>query len=94
MEMTAFGNTNYPFHSFKFYEAARNGNKGWHIRGDFEWQMYAVVEYNTCRPPKITVKPLSTTIQTTPRTLTAKIEGVSDCGGKVDSVMLQLEYDF
>ena len=73
-EAWAYGNTATPFHSYKFYEALRGANRGWHIRGDFEWQMYAVVEYTKDRAPKIvSLQKLFTTLQTGTRTVKATV---------------------
>ncbi len=76
MEMWAYGNTKSPYHSLKFYEAPRTGtgSKGWHIRGDFEWQIYVLVEYSTSPAPRITLQKLFTTLSTSPRTVKVTIQ--------------------
>lgn len=69
----------YPYHSIKFYEGTPTSNYGWQIR-DYEWHMYVIVAYTTCRPPKITYTQLRTTVKTTPRKVSATIYGY-DCDG-------------
>jgi len=82
MEMWAYANTATPFHSYKFYETDLSRPKGWHIRGDFEWQMYVIVEYTTDTPPKINnLQQLKTAFNTNPRTVSANITDDNPTGG-------------
>ncbi|NUN70375.1 MAG: T9SS type A sorting domain-containing protein, partial [Bacteroidetes bacterium] len=72
----------HPYHSFKFYPNGRLSaiDRGWWMRGDFEWGMYMVVEYTKNPRPKIITKRLLNTATTQPRPVTAaiKVEKVSD----------------
>ncbi len=72
-----------PYHSFKYYETGRTApaNAGWHMRGDYEWGMYAVVEYTTDRPPKVVVGSYGTTLNTAARTISATITDDNPGGG-------------
>jgi hypothetical protein len=71
MEILSYANQNpAPYHSFKFYEQGRTGttDKGWHLRGDYEWGMYVVIEYTSgCRQNIYYSPTLSTTLSTLPR---------------------------
>jgi hypothetical protein len=84
MEMLSFPNTaSAPYHSFKWYEQGRTVgvDKGWHMRGDYEWGMYTVIEYTTDRAPKVVVPVYSTTLKTTARAITATITDDNPGGG-------------
>jgi len=71
MEILSYPNANPPpYHSYKFYETGRTSaaDKGWYIRGDFEFGMYVVIEYTYVRNPEIIPCSLfQTTLKTTPR---------------------------
>ncbi len=90
MEILSWANTaGAPYHSLKYYETGRTSpdNKGWHLRGDYEWGMYVVVEYTTCTPPRFIVNSLGTTLSTDPREVCFTF-APGDCGGTpVDSTM-------
>ena len=78
MEILSYANQNpAPYHSFKFYEQGRTGttDKGWHLRGDYEWGMYVVIEYATggCRPGVYGLPNYSTTLSTLPRKICVKV---------------------
>jgi hypothetical protein len=77
-----------PFHSLKFYETGRTApsNAGWHLRGDYEWGMYVVVEYCTDRPPRFIVDRLGSTFNTNPRKVNATIDGISRCYGPYEPI--------
>jgi hypothetical protein len=81
-EVASMPNPEHPFHSYKFYPRGRlaTTDRGWWLRGDFEWGMYMVVEYTAVPKPKITTKKLLNTAATTQRTISAvvKTQNVSD----------------
>ncbi len=85
MEILSWENTNpAPFHSYKFYETGRTGSndKGWHLRGDYEWGMYVVIEYTTDKSPSIVLQDLvQTTFKTTPRPITVTVTDENPGGG-------------
>lgn len=85
MEILSFPNTNpAPYHSFKWYEGGRSApgtDNGWHMRGDYEWGFYVVIEYTGDRPPKITPNTYSTTLKTTSRSIVANITDDNPGGG-------------
>ena len=73
-----------PFHSLKYYEKGRlsTTDGGWWVRTDYEWGMYVIVEYTKDRGPVIKdVTILGTTLQTTPREVTATITDDNPEGG-------------
>ncbi len=72
-----------PYHSLKWYEHEGRGlgYNGWWLRGDYDWGMYVMIEYTTDRSPVITVPVYSTTLKTTPRTITATITDDNPGGG-------------
>jgi hypothetical protein len=71
-----------PYHSLKFYETASGVYfNGWYLRGDYDWGMYVLIEYTTDRSPSISVPVYSTTMKTTPRTITATITDDNPGGG-------------
>ncbi|MBP6671809.1 MAG: hypothetical protein KA247_01610, partial [Bacteroidetes bacterium] len=48
MEILSWANTNAaPYHSLKYYEQGRTGadDKGWHLRGEYEFGMFVVVHH-------------------------------------------------
>jgi hypothetical protein len=78
MEILSYANQNpAPYHSFKFYEQGRTGttDKGWHLRGDYEWGMYVVIEYTSGCSPRIIPSTLSTTLSTLPRKVCVTVHG-------------------
>lgn len=81
-EVTSLANPDPPFHSYKFYPRGRlsSEDRGWWLRGDFEWGMYMVVEYSSPPKPKITSQKLLNTAITQQRKLTTtiKTQNVSD----------------
>lgn len=90
LEILSWANANpAPFHSYKWYEVGRavlTGNPptrdaGWHLRGDYEWGMFVVLEYTGDRPPKVTLPTLLTTLSTSPRPITATITDDNPGGG-------------
>lgn len=85
MEILSWANTNpAPFHSYKFYETGRtsSNDKGWHLRGDYEWGMYVVMEYTSVPPTRITIHgTIATTLKTTPRPITATVTDDNPGGG-------------
>jgi hypothetical protein len=86
MELLSWPNTNpSPFHSLKWYETsgpARYVDKGWHLRGDYEWGMYVVIEYTTDRSPKIELQgSVLTTLLTSSRPITVKVTDDNPGGG-------------
>ena len=83
-----------PFHSFKFYELGRSSpaDAGWHMRGDYEWGMYVVMEYSGDPGPKIVPFQYGTTLQTTPRLLQATITDNNFTGGSVGVASAYLKY--
>ncbi|MCX6137934.1 MAG: T9SS type A sorting domain-containing protein [Ignavibacteriales bacterium] len=85
LTLAAFSSLGYPYHSIKFYEGTPTSNYGWQIRAH-EWKWYAIVEYWETPPPKISLQRLSTTLKTSPRTVTATIR--SDGPGGLKSVEL------
>lgn len=72
----------HPFHSFKFYPRGRLSgiDRGWWMRGDFEWGMYMIVEYTTNPRPKIITRRLLNSATTAPRTVNTavKMESATD----------------
>ncbi|MCK9407630.1 MAG: T9SS type A sorting domain-containing protein [Bacteriovoracaceae bacterium] len=93
MEILSAGSAGAPYHSFKYYETGRSGpaDAGWHLRGDYEWGMYVVIEYTTDRAPKIvSLDRLFTTLKTTSRVVNAVVTDDNPGGGPagVDSVRL------
>ncbi len=85
MEILSYPNGNpAPFHSYKWYETGRNSatDKGWHLRGDYEWGMYTVIEYTTDRAPKVElVGSYNTTLKTTTRPIEVKVTDDNPGGG-------------
>lgn len=81
-EVTSLANPDPPFHSYKFYPRGRlsSADRGWWLRGDFEWGMYMVVEYFSAPKPKITAKKLLNTAISLPRkaSATVKMQSVGD----------------
>jgi len=76
-----------PYHSLKFYEirTAAANTPGWQIRG-YEWGMYVVMEYTSCRAPKLTVSPiLGTTLSTLARKICLTVSGF-ECASPADTV--------
>jgi hypothetical protein len=100
MEILAWPNTTgAPYHSFKFYEIGRTGaaDAGWHVRGEYEWGMYVVVEMMSPPHAKISVGTYGTTVHTGPRQITATIWGDTP-GGIASSYLftkrgVQARYD-
>ncbi|MFA5832367.1 MAG: T9SS type A sorting domain-containing protein [Bacteroidota bacterium] len=90
MEILSWTNLNpAPYHSYKWYENGRSApgvDNGWHLRGDYEWGMYVVIDYCTDRPPRFFVNPVSTTFGTFPVKVTATIDGWGGCGIPYESV--------
>lgn len=72
-----------PYHSYKYYETGRTAasNAGWHMRGDYEWGMYVVIEYTGDRAPKVTVGAYGTTLNTAPRAIAATVTDDNPGGG-------------
>ncbi|MFA5832368.1 MAG: T9SS type A sorting domain-containing protein [Bacteroidota bacterium] len=92
MEILSWANANTPpYHSYKWYETGRLSpglDNGWHMRGDYEWGMYVVIEYTTCRPPTfriLTPTSFNTTLSTKPRDLCFEIIP-GGCNGFFDSL--------
>ncbi len=85
MELLSWANANpAPYHSFKWYETGRASttDKGWHLRGDYEWGMYTVIEYTTDRAPAISlVGSYNTTLKTTTRPIEVKVTDDNPGGG-------------
>lgn len=91
MEILSWPKTNPgPYHSFKWYEIGRNSvtgvppvrDAGWHMRGDYEWGMFVIVEYTSDRGPKISI-PIDyrTIMHPTPRLITATVTDDNPSGG-------------
>ena len=81
MEIGSVAATAAPYHSYKYYESGRTApsNAGWHLRGDFEWGMYVVIEYIGCRAPRVTLPSYGTQVIPGPREICfTVIEG--ECG--------------
>lgn len=74
-EIISAPNPDPPFHSLKFYPRGRLStiDRGWWIRGDFDWGMYVVVEYTSRPRPKIVTRKLLNTASTASRSITANI---------------------
>ncbi len=95
MEIFTWPNKNpAPFHSLKWYETGRisAADKGWHLRGDYEWGMYVVIEYTKDRSPKIELQgEVKTTLQNFARPITVKVTDDNPDGGNsgVKSVYLK-----
>lgn len=84
-----------PYHSFKWYESGRlsANDKGWWWRPDYEWGMYAVVEYTTDRPAKITgMSALGTTLSTSSREVSATVTDDNPGGGAAGVASAYLKY--
>ena len=85
MEILSMENTlSAPFHSFKFYETGRtaSSNAGWHLRGDYEWGMYVVMEYTSIPGLRIDkLETYSTTLSGSPREIVAWIFDDNPGGG-------------
>jgi hypothetical protein len=84
MEILAVAAAGAPYHSYKYYETGRTApaNAGWHMRGDYEWGMYVVIEYTGDRAPKISGVPAyGTTLSTSARPMTATITDDNPGGG-------------
>jgi hypothetical protein len=85
MQVMAAPNTNTTkeYHSFKFYRQGRTApwNAGWHLRGDYEWWMFVIVELVSDRAPKISVGSYNTTLSTGGRTIEADITDDNPAGG-------------
>ncbi|MFA6440171.1 MAG: T9SS type A sorting domain-containing protein, partial [Bacteriovoracaceae bacterium] len=81
MELLSAQSIASPYHSLKFYETGRTApeNAGWHLRGDYEWGMYVVVEYCSDRPPRFIVDRLPTTLSADPRVVNATIDNIYFC---------------
>ncbi|MFA6456805.1 MAG: hypothetical protein WCW40_08290, partial [Bacteroidota bacterium] len=81
-EVTSFPNPEHPFHSYKFYPRGRlsSADRGWWLRGDFEWGMFMIVEYTTAPRPKVSIAKLLNSAVTHERILSAtvKTQSVSD----------------
>ncbi len=75
-EVASLPNPDPPFHSYKFYPRGRlsTTDRGWWLRGDFDWGMYMVVEYFSAPKPKVTSEKLLNTAVLTPRTITAVVK--------------------
>lgn len=71
MEILSIASSGAPYHSLKYYETGRTApaNAGWHLRGDYEWGMYVVMEYTGCRGPRFVVPFVGNTTSTTARTV-------------------------
>jgi len=87
-EVASFPNPEYPFHSYKFYPRGRlsSNDRGWWLRGDFEWGMFMVVEYTSAPRPKVTISKLLNSAVTQERRLTATVK----TGSVNDPVDVQL----
>ncbi len=74
-EIVSMPNPDPPFHSYKFYPRGRlsSSDKGWWLRGDFEWGMFMVVEYFAAPKPKLSVRKLLNTASLSPRTVRATV---------------------
>jgi hypothetical protein len=83
MEILALAAAGAPYHSYKYYETGRTAasNAGWHMRGDYEWGMYVVIEYTTDRAPKVVVGSYGTTLNTAARAIAATITDDNPGGG-------------
>jgi hypothetical protein len=79
-EVLSLPNPDHPFHSYKFYPRGRlsSADRGWWLRGDFEWGIYMVVDYTGIPKPKITVKKLLNTAVSSARQLTATVKTQSE----------------
>jgi hypothetical protein len=85
MEILSVAAAGAPYHSYKYYETGRTAptNAGWHLRGDYEWGMYVVIEYTTDddRIRISNVPAYGTTLSLKPRMITATITGSNPGGG-------------
>jgi len=84
MEILAVAATGAPYHSYKFYETGRTApaNAGWHLRGDYEWGMYVLIEYTGDRAPKfVTVPAYGTTLSTSARAISPVVTDDNPSGG-------------
>jgi len=85
MEILSYPSANPPpYHSYKFYETGRTSaaDKGWHMRGDYEWGMYVVIEYTTDKSPTIVLQGVvQTAFKTTPRPITVTVTDENPGGG-------------
>lgn len=94
MEILSWANANpAPYHSFKWYEGGRSApgtDNGWHMRGDYEWGMYTVIEYTTDRAPSVVVGSYSTTLKTTPRAISATVKDDNPGGGSAGVASVRL----
>jgi hypothetical protein len=83
LEILSVSSAGAPYHSYKFYETGRTSaaNAGWHMRGDYEWGMYVVIEYTTDRAPKVVVGSYGTTLDPAARKIDATITDDNPGGG-------------
>jgi hypothetical protein len=83
MELLSITSSGAPYHSYKWYETGRTAasNSGWHLRGDYEWGMYVVIEYTTDRAPKVAVGAYGTTLNPAARPIAATITDDNPGGG-------------
>jgi hypothetical protein len=84
MEILSWPNQNSaPYHSFKWYEQGRTPgvDKGWHMRGDYEWGMYVVIEYVEIPHPRFILGNYGTTLNPGPRKICVTINDDNPGGG-------------
>jgi hypothetical protein len=83
LEILSVSSSGAPYHSYKFYETGRTSaaNAGWHMRGDYEWGMYVVIEYTTDRAPKVAVGAYGTTLDPSARKFDATVTDDNPGGG-------------
>jgi hypothetical protein len=79
-EVASMPNPEHPFHSYKFYPRGRLSSidRGWWLRGDFEWGIYIVVDYTSVPKPKIITKKLLNTASTAMRPMSATVKTQSE----------------
>lgn len=96
MEILSWPNTNpAPYHSYKFYETGRasSSDKGWHLRGDYEWGMYVVIDYCTDHSPGFTLTRIpAKTLKMESKKIDAYFSGFSDCLYPDSTIGLILRY--
>ncbi len=96
MEILSWANQNpAPYHSYKFYETGRtsSSDKGWHLRGDYEWGMYVVIEYCTALPPAFTITRVPSNVKKMEaKKIDAYFSGFSNCFYPDTTLGLYLRY--
>jgi hypothetical protein len=94
MEILSKASDGAPYHSYKFYETGRTAlsNAGWHLRGDYEWGMYVVVEYLLVPWTGIVLGSYGTKVTPEPREICAYVHDDNPGGGSNPPYNLWLFY--